>query len=228
MVAILRGKGKHQTIYGIDDVRPGDVFVLRPSMWHAFSDCANLHAYVCYFEPRLLQRELSWVLEDPALNYFFRVGPRSLDRKGVISLHIPVEARKDCIRFLEGIEANQDAQAAHARTALVGYFLLFLGEVARWALPELHLPEKKRPVRVHHVVIEGMRLLKEDLTRDWTLTDLATALGVEKSYVVRLFKAYTGLSPMAYLAHCRAERAATLLLTTKTAISEVAQQVGWP
>lgn len=228
VVVILRGKGKHRTIYGSDEVRPGDVFVLRPSMWHAFSDCLNLQAYVCYFEPRLLQRELSWLLEDPALNYFFRVGPRSLDRKGIISLHIPAEARKGCIQFLQGIEAHQELQAAHARTALVGYLLLFLGEIARWAGPELRLPDKKRSERVHRVVIEGMRLLKDDLTRDWTLTELATALRVEKSYVVRLFKAYTGLSPMAYLAHCRAERAATLLLTTNQAVSEIAQLVGWP
>jgi AraC family L-rhamnose operon transcriptional activator RhaR len=225
---VLKGKGTHRTIYGGEPVRAGDVFILRPGMWHAFVECANLDAFVCYFGPELLQRELSWLLEDPALNYLFRVGPRSLDRKGIISLHIPPEARKECQRCLEGILAHQDLEPVRARTVLVGYLLLFLGQIARWAASELHLPSKKqRTERVHRVVIEGMRLLKEDLARDWTLKELADALKVEKSYVVRLFKTYTGLSPIAYLAHCRAERAATLLLTTSDSITDIAQRVGW-
>jgi AraC family L-rhamnose operon transcriptional activator RhaR len=196
-------------------------------MWHAFQDCAHLNVSLCHIGPSLLQQELSWVFEDPALNYLFRVGPRSLDRNGVLSLHVPPESRKECQRFLEGIQSHQELDPAHARTMVVGYLLLFLGEIARWASPELRLPNKKRAERVHRVVIEGMRLLKEDLARDWSLRELAEALRVEKSYVVRLFKAYTGLSPMAYLAHCRAECAATLLVTTNRSVTEVAQEVGW-
>jgi len=224
---VLRGRGVHRTIYGSDPVRPGDVFILRPGMWHAFSECSALNVFVCYFPPELLQKELPWLLEDPALNYLFRVGPRSVDRQGVISLHIPQEARKECLRSFEGILEFQDLEPVRARTVQLGYLLLFLGQLARWAAPELQLPDKKRSDRVHRVVIEGMRLLKEDLAREWTLKELADALHVEKSYVVRLFKSHTGLSPMAYLAHCRAERAATLLLTTDETVTEVAQRVGW-
>jgi AraC family L-rhamnose operon transcriptional activator RhaR len=229
MIIVLadKGEGIHSTIYGHEPIRPGDVYILRPGMWHSFSECQELEAYVCCFGPELLQKELSWLLEDPALNYLFRVGPRSLKRKGVISLRLPPEPREACRRCLEGIMSCEGLEVVRARTMLIGHLLLFLGELARWAAPEVLLPGSKRPEKVHRVVIEGLRLIKDDLPRDWTLKELAEALRVEKSYVVRLFKAHTGLSPMAYLAHCRAERAATLLLTSDLSITEVAREVGW-
>lgn len=227
VVLALDGRGTHTTIYGAETVHPGDVYILRPGMWHSFQDCEDLEALVCYFEPELLHTDLSWLLEDPALNYLFRVGPRSLDKKGVISVHLPDEVRTECQQALEGLVKLEGLEPVRARTMLVGYLLVLLGHVARWAARELRLPPHKPTDRVHRVVIEGTRLLKDDLSRDWTLKELADALGVEKSYVVRLFKAQTGLSPMAYLAHCRAERAATLLLTSDETITDIAQRVGW-
>ncbi len=226
VVLVLHGHGMHRTIYGSEPAQPGDVFVLRPGMWHAFSKCSQLEALVCCFGPELLHKELTWLLEDPALNYLFRVGPRSLDRKGIIRIHLPLESRNTCRQCLEGMMQLDGVEPVRARTVLIGYLLLFLGEMARWAGPELRLPDK-RADRVHRVVIEGMRLLKERLAHEWTLKELADALQVEKSYVVRLFKAHTGLSPMSYLAHCRAERAATLLLTTDHPITDIAGVVGW-
>jgi AraC family L-rhamnose operon transcriptional activator RhaR len=44
---------------------------------------------------------------------------------------------------------------------------------------------------------------------------------------VRLFKASTGLPPMAYLAQLRAEHAAALLLHTNQPITYISQAVGW-
>ena len=47
-------------------------------------------------------------------------------------------------------------------------------------------------------------------------------------YLVRLFKASTGLPPMAYLAQLRAEHAATLLLHSDQPVTSISQAVGWP
>ena len=49
-----------------------------------------------------------------------------------------------------------------------------------------------------------------------------------RRYLVRLFKASTGLPPMAYLAQLRAEHAAALLLHSDQPITSISQAVGWP
>jgi AraC-like DNA-binding protein len=64
--------------------------------------------------------------------------------------------------------------------------------------------------------------------RRWTLTELAAQVHLDPSYLVRLFKASTGLPPMAYLAQLRAEHAAALLLHTDQPITSISQAVGWP
>jgi AraC family L-rhamnose operon transcriptional activator RhaR len=76
-------------------------------------------------------------------------------------------------------------------------------------------------------VTEGIRMMEEDIRRDWNLPELAKRLNVDKSYLVRLFRAHTGSPPMQFLAHIRAERAAVLLLRTGRDISVIGEQVGW-
>jgi AraC-like DNA-binding protein len=62
----------------------------------------------------------------------------------------------------------------------------------------------------------------------WTLPELAEQLHLAPGYLVRVFKAGTGLPPMAYLARLRAEMAATLLLRTDQPVTAIGRAVGWP
>ena len=73
-----------------------------------------------------------------------------------------------------------------------------------------------------------MRLLEAAPERHWTLTELADELHLAPGYLVRLFKAGTGLPPMAYLARLRAETAAALLLHTDQPVTAIGRAVGWP
>jgi len=73
-----------------------------------------------------------------------------------------------------------------------------------------------------------MRLLEADIARPWTLTGLACEMHLTAGHLVRLFKAATGLPPMAYLAQIRAEHAAVLLLHSDEPITAIGRAVGWP
>jgi AraC family transcriptional regulator, L-rhamnose operon transcriptional activator RhaR len=81
---------------------------------------------------------------------------------------------------------------------------------------------------VHPAVVQAMRLLEADLTRDWTLKILAAELHLAAGYLVRLFNAATGLPPMAYLGQLRAEHAAVLLLHSDEPVTSIGRAVGWP
>jgi AraC family L-rhamnose operon transcriptional activator RhaR len=82
--------------------------------------------------------------------------------------------------------------------------------------------------RTHPAAAHAIRLLEADITRRWTLTGLAEELHLAPGYLVRLFKAATGLPPMAYLAQIRAEHAAVMLLHSDEPITGIGRAVGWP
>jgi len=86
----------------------------------------------------------------------------------------------------------------------------------------------EEPGAVHPAVGRAMRLLEADLARQWSLPALAAELHLTRGHLVRIFKAATGLPPMAYLAQVRAEHAAVLLLHSDEPITGIGKAVGWP
>jgi AraC family L-rhamnose operon transcriptional activator RhaR len=72
-----------------------------------------------------------------------------------------------------------------------------------------------------------MKRMEDDIQRALTLGDLAEQLSIAEAYLVRRFKAATGLPPMAWLNRLRAERAAALLLRTDAPVAEIGRAVGW-
>ena len=71
-------------------------------------------------------------------------------------------------------------------------------------------------------------MLEASVARRWVLAELAEELHLAPGYLVRLFKAATGLPPMAYLAQVRAEYAAVMLLHSDEPVTCIGRAVGWP
>jgi len=235
IVVVTGGRGIHRSALGEDVLHPGDVFVLRPGASHGYRNCQGLMAYDCIFGMELLQRELAWMLGDPALNYLFWSGPLTPSRKGTLFLQLSPERLNVCQGHFEALrqpfrrfekEAPEAGRSILGAARALGHFLLSLHELAACVSVEAQ-GGGERP-RLHDAVARVVRLIEEDLTRDWSLTCLAEAVFLDPSYLARLFKAATGLPPLSYQARCRAERAAVLLRQTDLAVGEIGVQVGWP
>ncbi|SFG38198.1 AraC family transcriptional regulator [Oribacterium sp. WCC10] len=69
-------------------------------------------------------------------------------------------------------------------------------------------------------------LLENDYHKSLTLDELASELNISSSTLIHQFKKETGTTPMAYLNHIRATKAADLLRQTDTSVQEVAASVG--
>lgn len=70
-------------------------------------------------------------------------------------------------------------------------------------------------------------LLDDDLSRGWSVTELAARVHLSPSQLRRVFVEAFGKSPSAYRTMLRAERMAHLLKTTNSPISSIAAAVGW-
>jgi AraC family transcriptional regulator, L-rhamnose operon transcriptional activator RhaR len=225
------GEGTHHCVAGRRELNRGDVVLLRPGVWHGYEGCRRLELYNCCFSSELLRRELSWTREDPLLGYLLWTGPYATEGRGVLSLSLPEESFGTCVGHLEALAALRHSPLARYRGDILGRLSLLLSELARVAQASEVSPGATAGVPagpVSPAVGRAMRLLESDIARRWTLTELAAELHLTPGYLVRLFKAATGLPPMAYLAQVRAEHAAVMLLHSDGPITSIGRTVGWP
>ncbi len=93
------------------------------------------------------------------------------------------------------------------------------------------LEERERgsdPVSVNDELVKLMiAFIQRNYAENIQLEDIAGRVSVSKSTCTRLFKRYTGRSPVGYLIDYRLEQAATLLRTTEQPVAAIAQACGF-
>jgi AraC family L-rhamnose operon transcriptional activator RhaR len=224
---VTAGTGVHHSLAGRRELRTGDVVVLRPGAWHGYDGCRQLALYNCCFSGELLRRELAWTREDPLLGYLLWTGPYSAQGRGILITRLDHGALQECKVHLSALDSLRHSPLAQHRGDIVGRLSLVFGQLGR-AVAQTHGPLPGPDGPAHPAVGQAMRLLEARYAYRWTLTELAEQLHLAPGYLVRLFKAATGLPPMAYLARLRAENAATLLLHSDEPVTCIGRAVGWP
>ncbi|MFB6720922.1 AraC family transcriptional regulator [Kribbella sp. NPDC056345] len=224
---VVGGTGTHLSPLGTQVLTVGDVVLTRPGAWHALENCHELEVFNCGFAPEMLRRELAWMREDPLLSYLLFEGPYTPGHQGTLALHLEPAVLAEYVAHLEPLSDLRPPRTERYRADVIGRLSLGLGLLARAAGEAKFGTES--PLRfTHPAVLQAIRMLEADVTRAWTLQDLADACHLAPNYLIRLFKTNTGLPPLAYLAHHRAETAAILLGTTDHPISSIGAAVGWP
>lgn len=77
------------------------------------------------------------------------------------------------------------------------------------------------------IVGRALKLIHDDPTRDWTVSDLARSAATSRSVLGDRFRALLGQSPMHYLVEWRMQLAASLLVSTNQKLASVAEQSGY-
>jgi AraC family L-rhamnose operon transcriptional activator RhaR len=224
IVLVRDGQGIHRTIYGDKPIGRGDVIILRPGAWHGFQACDALELYETRFAVELLAKELVW--DDPFIDQLVWTAPDNLDRRGLLHVRLGEPELAGVGRIAHEIFAGVTSDGAWGRAEEVARLHALLAGLSR-AIADHALSGRRGRPEPHQAVTDGIRLMEADLRRDWNLPELAKRLGVDKSYLVRLFRAQTGSPPMQFLSKMRAEWAAVLLLRTTRDVAVIGQQVGW-
>lgn len=215
---VVAGKALHRDVHGTSPLQVGDVIVLLPGQWHAYEQCVDLRLYNCCFTASLFHDELAWTKDDGEVSRLW--DPGGTIRRLHVDDHGAWRDITDRCAYLQAIQHDPRPRHAAQFGALVS-LLATLSDHARQQADEPG-PERLDP-RIRTV----LRLLNRRIAHDWSLQELADEAGLERSYLGRVFRAHIGLSPLAYLAKRRAERAAVLLLTTRLSIAEVGEHVGY-
>lgn len=74
---------------------------------------------------------------------------------------------------------------------------------------------------------QAVALIHRQPERDWTLDDLARAVGMSRTRFATRFRELIGMAPIGYLAEWRLQRAATLLGTTSRPVADIGYACGY-
>lgn len=220
---VLGGRAIQRSSGGACRIGRGHVTLLHPGVWHGYEQ-SHMELFICLIAPGLFKRELSWVADDPMLAPLFHPAKNPTDcltaKLGPLSL-------KRCRAHLEALHSLRYSVFENTRALQISYLLLLLHEMAQTFSKKMR-KELCRPSTLHPSVKRAIELMESDCASRWSLTSLAGKLNINPSYLSRIFHSQTSLSPMRYLSRKRAERAATLLISTDKSISEIGEMVGWP
>jgi AraC-like DNA-binding protein len=107
-----------------------------------------------------------------------------------------------------------------------GYLRLILAElVSNRQRQETSIPEPE--AQITRQVEQAIRWLTLQYSQQISIEHMAQTLGYHRTHLSKMFKQYTGMSPMQFLLKIRMERA-RLLLSEPLTVEQVAASVGFP
>jgi len=222
MAFVVGGTAIQRTTFGDFPCKPGQVYLILPGMWHAYAECRDFELYNCLLAKPLLDGPLAWALEDPSLGALLNPDPWHGSSQ-VLTWELPKNAIPKVREQLEALLRVYSQSRKALRGDLVGQLLILFDFTVKHGRPN-YSPGAER---VHSAVRRAAHALRNELARPWTLPELAEALRINPSYLVRIFQQATGCAPMKFLARERAQKAAQLLLTSTRPVSEIGAMVGW-
>lgn len=74
---------------------------------------------------------------------------------------------------------------------------------------------------------EAIRFVRDNYQKFITVSDIADYLGIDRTYLFRLFKKEINISPIDYLINLRIEKAKLMLINTNKPVKEIAQLIGY-
>lgn len=231
IVVVVAGSCLHRNVLGEQRLGKGDAFLMRPGAWHAFLNCRNLTLYNCCFDPGILSRELSWMIDDPNLGRLLWSFPLSPAQHGMVLMHFPDSELTSCRKILDMLCALTTASIISHRADRVGLLVLLLGALSRQLPGVAPTPKPTKPhpdTKPHPATLAALKLMDDDPTWDWSLETLAERVNTNPDYLARAFSKVAGLPPMAYLRRRRLELATMLLANSEHLVSDVGSLVGWP
>lgn len=202
LAVVIGGSAVHSCPDGLSTLSCGSAVLLRPGVWHAYLQGTELEVLNFCF-PFAMARDHWRHMVNERVKSLLQTDER------VRLAQLPLES-VEALKMLERIR----------RDSTGGLGLLM------WTLDQFASVVPVRP-SYHPAVDQAVRCLEESLHRPWTVAGLARTVGLDKSYLSRLFKAQLGTGPMAHLAALRNDRAASLLRNSELNCGEIGAAVGY-
>ena len=220
IVYTLDGKGIHYVDGQEYRVKSGDVLVINYYRKHSITPVENLRYVDIMLKPEYLSDTLSGtddVFLLLQLNGFADVS--DLVIKDNLLLHFEGEERKKIEFLIEWVREEQKKCAPSSDMILHSAISIILTVIFRKMTEDL----TSKPSLDEYL----LAYVERNCCNRLSIHELAEKCGYTPEYFSRIFKKYTGKSPVSYIMECRINRAKKLLLTTDQPIETIIFECGF-
>jgi AraC-like DNA-binding protein len=221
-VYIDRGFSTHFFNNKTNLLTPGDVFGVRPGDVHGYVHPKNAILYNCLFNLSALGSDIDAIKKLPGLEQI-------LDEEAFPSwqrIRLGPAVRKDAVSYLEKMRLECQRRSLGWELKLKGLLIEFLVLFSRSYL-EQYTEQEAGEYRYTQYMYKALEHIEEYYTESIRIEEIAAFIGLSPDYFSRMFKQYTGLTPVEYIRYVRLAKAAELLRKPDISIADVAMQVGF-
>ncbi len=202
MHLVTRGRGKLIIDKKVYDVREGDCFIVPPDLMTSYTaDSVDPFSYY-------------WIGFGgiDALELLIKAGFLSNDTYVIHPVHYST-----ILKRLINV-TNVNSTDGTAEYVLIGELYLIFADM---------INASARGDNEAAYMEEALRFIKDNYQEFTTVQDIADHLGIDRTYLFRLFKKEINVSPIDYLINLRIEKAKLMLINTNKPIKEISQLLGY-
>ena len=200
---ILKGKGIYKTECGYFELERGKAFLIRPGEISYYrADVENPWSY-------------AWVA-------FEGEDAQKLLERYYPNLKYPVCDIENMSAALAAFDALLEifGKMHTQRENILGYFYLIMGSLAMTA-KGIEIPEKESYYK------KAVSFIQRNYSYPIQIQEVADYVGIDRTYLYRIFVSQTGQSPKEYLSQYRLFKAKEMLCDTNYRITEIAYSCGY-
>jgi len=203
---ITEGYGIFENSYGTFRITPGTIIILFPGEWHRYRPLKTIgwkEHYIGFtgdMVPKLLKPD-----------FFKKEIP-------IISIDFRTELQNTFYQILESL-VNEKAGYQQICTGLC---IAYIGQIIS-TIKNREFEGKE----IEKKIQQACFVLRESLNKEVNASQIAKDLNIGYSYFRKMFKKYTGMSPIQYHLQLRIKKAENMLANTTMPIKEIAFELGF-
>ena len=223
LVVLMGGAGTHITDRGDYALRAGDVFLVRGTMAHGYTDTQYMKLINILFQPQKLGLPLQHLNDLPGYHALFRIEPkmraadRFRQRLTLSDAQLTIAAR-----HIAMLEAELQGRKPGYRFSACLHLMNLLAFLSHCYDGTRH-PKQRQLMRLGEV----LSFMESQLENKMSVAELADMAGMSESTLTRRFRDVLGRSPVEHLMRLRIDRARELLQNPDLNITEVALACGF-
>lgn len=221
MNIILRGSGTHCLQDRKLSVRPGDVFVIPPTVVHAYRETKALEVYHILLHKDFLRSQYEQSARVPGYLHLMEIEPFLRSNDSSLFLHLSGSQLMQLqaeLQFLDEASAFDQPLKDHATWKLIYWF--------SWLLSR-QMEKSRQEHKYAGSILIALEHIHGHLGEKLTIDSLCHLTYLSRSTFLRSFQEICGCTPTAYIRNCRSKKAMELLEQETFSKTEVAHACGF-